>query len=89
MQRKSLWGSYKALDPRTRIWIGVGKYTLWTLSIKKKRLNTVFVGGMVFATIGIAVSDYLERKFPATEREKIEAEALSPIIVVDREKELR
>lgn len=44
---------------------------------------------MVFATIGIAVSDYLERKFPATEREKIEAEALSPIIVVDREKELR
>ena len=25
MQRKSLWGSYKAIDPRTRLMLGVGK----------------------------------------------------------------
>ncbi|CAO3639128.1 unnamed protein product [Cunninghamella echinulata] len=24
MQRKSLWGSYISLSPKTRIWIGVG-----------------------------------------------------------------
>ncbi|KAL1934193.1 hypothetical protein VTP01DRAFT_6375 [Rhizomucor pusillus] len=65
MQRKSLWGSYKALDPRTRIMIGVG--------------------GMIFATAGIVVSDYLEQKFPATEQEKELAEAMSPITVVDHE----
>ena len=27
MQRKSLWGSYKALNPRTRVLIGVGNVT--------------------------------------------------------------
>ncbi|KAI9249430.1 hypothetical protein BDA99DRAFT_564391 [Phascolomyces articulosus] len=63
MQRKSLWGSYKALSPRTRILIGVG--------------------GMVFSTVGILASDYLENQFPATEDEKLKAEALSPVTVVD------
>ncbi|KAI7853311.1 hypothetical protein BDC45DRAFT_570097 [Circinella umbellata] len=63
MQRKSLWGSYKALNPRTRILIGVG--------------------GMIFSTVGILGSDYIEKQFPATEDEKLKAEALSPIIVVD------
>ncbi|KAI9323131.1 hypothetical protein BX666DRAFT_1883612 [Dichotomocladium elegans] len=67
MQRKSLWGSYKSLHPRTRIWIGVG--------------------GMAFATFGMLISDYLENQFPATEREKSQAAALSPIIVVDHKDE--
>ncbi|KAI8144246.1 hypothetical protein BJV82DRAFT_608852 [Fennellomyces sp. T-0311] len=63
MQRKSLWGSYKNLSPRTRIWIGVG--------------------GMVFSTAGILISDLLESQYPATEAEKQRAEALSPVTVVD------
>ncbi|KAI9304788.1 hypothetical protein BJ944DRAFT_249598 [Cunninghamella echinulata] len=63
MQRKSLWGSYISLSPRTRIWIGVG--------------------GMVFATAGMLISDYIEEKRPATLLEKEELEKISPITVVD------
>ncbi|KAI8077888.1 uncharacterized protein BX664DRAFT_343738 [Halteromyces radiatus] len=63
MQRKSLWGSYKALPPKTRIWLGVG--------------------GMVFATAGMVLSDYIEEKRPATEAEKEQLEMISPVTVVD------
>ncbi|CDH51621.1 predicted protein [Lichtheimia corymbifera JMRC:FSU:9682] len=63
MQRKTLWGSYKALPPRTRVWIGIG--------------------GMAFATCGMLVSDYIEQQFPASDKEKQQAEAMSPIVVVD------
>ncbi|KAI9497208.1 hypothetical protein BDB00DRAFT_805434 [Zychaea mexicana] len=63
MQRKSLWGSYKAISPRTRIMIGVG--------------------GMIFATTGMLLSEHLEKQYPATEDEKLQAEALSPVTVVD------
>ncbi|SAL95318.1 hypothetical protein [Absidia glauca] len=65
MQRKSLWGSYKALAPKTRIWLGVG--------------------GMVFATAGMLLSDYIEDKRPATEFEKEQLEMISPVTVVDHQ----
>ncbi|ORZ21586.1 hypothetical protein BCR42DRAFT_434486 [Absidia repens] len=63
MQRKSLWGSYKALAPKTRIWLGVG--------------------GMVFATAGMLLSDYIEDKRPATDAEREQMEMISPVTVVD------
>lgn len=43
----------------------------------------LFKGGMIFSTVGILASDYAEKQFPATEDEKLKAEALSPITVVD------
>ncbi|ORX59804.1 hypothetical protein DM01DRAFT_1405279 [Hesseltinella vesiculosa] len=33
MQRKSLWGSYIALSPRTRIWIGLGGMAFATMGM--------------------------------------------------------
>lgn len=48
-------------------------------------LYCVCAGGMIFATAGIVISDYLEQKFPATEQEKERAEALSPITVIDHD----
>ena len=38
---------------------------------------------MVFSTAGILISDYLQAKYPATEIEKQQVEALSPVTVVD------
>ncbi|ORY97918.1 hypothetical protein BCR43DRAFT_490553 [Syncephalastrum racemosum] len=61
---KSLWQAYRSINPRTRVWIGVG--------------------GMIIATVGMGLSDYLEKKYPATEREREQAELLSPVTVVDR-----
>ena len=41
------------------------------------------LGGMAFATCGMWVSDYIEQQFPASDKEKQHAEAMSPIVVVD------
>lgn len=38
---------------------------------------------MAFATCGMLVSDYIEQQFPASDKEKQQAEAMSPIVVVD------
>lgn len=84
MQRKTLWGSYKALPPRTRVWIGIGE------SLTRDWLGAwwltalyLILGGMAFATYGMLVSDYIEQQFPASDKEKQQAEAMSPIVVVD------
>ncbi|KAG0174634.1 hypothetical protein DFQ30_003622 [Apophysomyces sp. BC1015] len=64
MQRKSLWGSYKSLAPRTRMYLGLG--------------------GMVFATVGLFISDSVEQIRPASEPEKQALGKLSPVVVVER-----
>lgn len=33
MQRKSLWGSYKALSPKTRMYLGLGGMAFSTMGI--------------------------------------------------------
>lgn len=89
MQNKSLWQAYKALHPRTRVWIGVGKVhnrtrTQFLLHSLIPELLLLSLGGMIVATVGMGLSDYLEKTYPATEREREQAELLSPVTVVDR-----
>lgn len=85
MQRKSLWGSYKSIPPKTRMYLGLGKKK--EEQFHRTLFTSKTLGGMVFSTVGIFIADIIENQKPATALDKQELELMSPIVVVDHKKE--
>ncbi|KAI7906311.1 uncharacterized protein BX663DRAFT_557997 [Cokeromyces recurvatus] len=67
------------------------EYSDWDIEKMKyiEVVGCVQSGGMIFATAGMYVADYLEEKKPANELEKQELELMSPIVVVDHQKNIK